>query len=227
MSKVILCLETATKICSVALFKEGKMIGVKEESSEEYIHSEKLALFIDEVLTMTETQPSDLSAVAVSSGPGSYTGLRIGVSTAKGICLGANSSLISIPNLTQMAAYAIKMHSEYDFYIPMLDARRMEVFTSVFDTDFRIVRETEALVVDENSFGELKGKKIAIFGDGASKCMEVLNHLDVELLNIHCSARNMGELALEKLRTNSLEDLAYFEPYYLKEFVAGKPKKLI
>lgn len=226
MKNGILCIETATKNCSVALFEDGHLVSCLEESSTEYIHSEKLALFIDQVLSENNTTAKDLTAVAISSGPGSYTGLRIGVATAKGICVGAGLPLIAIPNLFQLAVAARLKAPSFDMYIPMLDARRMEVFTSVFNASLDILEETYAKVIDEDSFSDLDGKKIAIFGDGAEKCLETLNWLNVELLEVQCSARNLGQIALTKLIEKKFEDLAYFEPFYLKDFIAGTPKKI-
>jgi tRNA threonylcarbamoyladenosine biosynthesis protein TsaB len=226
MKNGILCIETATKNCSVALFEDGHLVSCREESSTEYIHSEKLAQFIDEVLTENKITAKNLAAVAVSSGPGSYTGLRIGVSTAKGIGVGAGIPLIAIPNLVQLALAATTIDDSFELYIPMLDARRMEVFTSVFNASLDILEETYAKVIDEDSFSDLDGKKIAIFGDGAEKCLETLNWLNVELLEVQCSARNLGQITLTKLIEKKFEDLAYFEPFYLKDFIAGTPKKI-
>ena len=226
MKNGILCIETATKNCSVALFEDGHLVSCLEESSAEYIHSEELALFIDQVLSENNITAKDLSAVAISSGPGSYTGLRIGVATAKGICVGAGLQLIAIPNLFQLAVAARLKAPSFDMYIPMLDARRMEVFTSVFNASLDILEETYAKVIDEDSFSDLDGKKIAIFGDGAEKCLETLNWLNVELLEVQCSARNLGQITLTKLIEKKFEDLAYFEPFYLKDFIAGTPKKI-
>ncbi len=226
MNEYILCIETATKNCSVSLFNGEKELVFKEESGENYIHSEKLTLFIDEVLKEANVDSISLSAVAVSSGPGSYTGLRIGVSTAKGICFGSETPLIAIPNLTQLAEQARASFPDYDYYIPMLDARRMEVYASVIDKVGQVTKETTAIEIDQSSFSKLNERRVAIFGDGAAKCLDTLGHLDVYLLDTTCSARNMGKLALEKLRKEQFEDLAYFEPFYLKEFIAGTPKKL-
>ena len=226
MKNGILCIETATKNCSVALFEDGHLVSCREESSTEYIHSEKLAQFIDEVLTENKITAKNLAAVAVSSGPGSYTGLRIGVSTAKGIGVGAGIPLIAIPNLVQLALAATTIDDSFELYIPMLDARRMEVFTAVFTANLEVLENTYAKEIDADSFNDLAGKRIAIFGDGADKCLETLSGLNVKLVNVNCSARNMGQIALTKLRDQNFEDLAYFEPFYLKDFIAGTPKKV-
>lgn len=226
MKNGILCIETATKNCSVSLFEDGHLLSCIEESSSEYIHSEKLALFIDEILTNNKITAKQLSAVAVSSGPGSYTGLRIGVSTAKGICVGAGIPLIAIPNLVQLALAAKIKDDSFELYIPMLDARRMEVFTAVFQSNLEVLENTYAKEIHEGSFNDLAGKRIAIFGDGAEKCLETLSDLNVKLVKVNCSARNMGHIALTKLKDQNFEDLAYFEPFYLKDFIAGAPKKV-
>ncbi len=223
----ILCIETATKVCSVALFRDEELVSIREESSEKYIHSEKLATFIDECMKESGVKYVELSAVAVSAGPGSYTGLRIGVSTVKGICFGAGLPLLAIPNLEQLAHAAIRVNPEFDAYLPMIDARRMEVFTGGWNREGEQFMETSAVEVDEGSFSALQNMKICILGDGAAKCVDTLGHLEVELIEMHCTARNMGKLALEKFKRGETEDLAYYEPFYLKEFVAGKPKKLL
>lgn len=227
MKPLILAIESATKNCSVALFQGDELIEVNEQSSDQYIHSEKLAVFIEDLFQSNGIAPKELQAVAVSAGPGSYTGLRIGVSAAKGLCFSADAKLLSIPTLTQLATAARNIHSEFDCYIPMLDARRMEVYASVFNSTGEETAGTEAVVVSEDSFEELIGKRIAICGDGAAKCIETLSHLDVTLIDLDCSARNMGEIAFTKFQNNDFENLAHFEPFYLKEFIAGKPKKLI
>ena len=226
LDKTILCIETATKNCSVAIFRNENLISIREEESDEYIHSEKLATFIEEVFQESKINPTELSAIAVSAGPGSYTGLRIGVSTAKGICLAANNvPLISVPNLLQMAHKARMMDTSFDYYIPMLDARRMEVYTIVFNGELTEIKETHAKIIDDSSYVDLKGR-VAIFGDGAEKCLTTLGHLSVELLEVKCSARNMATIAFNKLSKGEFENLAYYEPFYLKDFIAGAPKKV-
>jgi len=226
-SPLILCIESATKNCSVALFKGEECLAFREESSESYIHSEKLALFANEVLAAVENSRTLLSAVAVSAGPGSYTGLRIGTALAKGIAFSLDVPLISIASLTQLADAAQSLKHGFDVYIPMLDARRMEVYCAVFSSGLEQVNPTEAKVINGDSFSDLKDKKVLIMGDGAEKCVEELRHLNVEYLELECSARNMGKLALDKYLTEQFESLAYYEPFYLKEFIAGTPKKLL
>ena len=209
------------------MFEDGELLGYKEESSEQYIHSEKLTVFVDGLFKETNVSPSSLSAVCISSGPGSYTGLRIGTATAKGICFATDASLLAVNTLRQLAAVAVREAPEYDLYVPMLDARRMEVYAAVFDGSGTEIEPTYALIIDENALASYTDKSICIFGDGASKSEGTLSHLNIHLAEVSCSARNMGELALLKLQNNDFEDLAYFEPFYLKEFVAGTPKKLI
>ncbi|MFK7757834.1 MAG: tRNA (adenosine(37)-N6)-threonylcarbamoyltransferase complex dimerization subunit type 1 TsaB [Flavobacteriales bacterium] len=223
---LLLCIESATKNCSVALFKGEECITVKEESSESYIHSEKLALFVEEVLAQADDSRKMLAAVVISAGPGSYTGLRIGTALAKGICFSLNIPLISVPSLSQLAHAAHFIDSSFNYYIPMLDARRMEVYCGVFNNELHQELDTSAKVIDINSFSEFSHKRIAIFGDGAEKCLELLE-VKVELIDLECSARNMGKLALQKYSDKEFESLAYYEPFYLKEFIAGTPKKLL
>lgn len=228
MSKFILCLESSTKVCSVAIFDGEKELAFREEASDKYIHSEQLAVFVNEVLNEAHVTSSSLAAVAVSSGPGSYTGLRIGVATAKGICYGADAKLIAIPTLEQLAFKAHAINNSFRYYLPMLDARRLEVFTQVHDTLKKTVGDIRAVEIDESSFTDLDKGSIAICGDGAAKCENILKkNNEVTLIELGCSARNMGVLAFDKLQREDFEDLAYFEPFYLKDFIAGKPKKLL
>jgi len=226
LDPLILCIESATKNCSAALFKGAECLSFKEESSDSYIHSEKLALFIDEILPSEIDAKRKLKAVAVSSGPGSYTGLRIGTALAKGICFSLGIPLISIDNLSQLAMAAYAMNLGFDYYIPMLDARRMEGYSAVFNSQGTQVVSTKATVIDSDSFKKYDGHRIGVCGDGAEKCLDVLGGR-VQLIELECSARNMGKLALQKYLAEDSESLAYYEPFYLKEFVAGTPKKLL
>ena len=164
----------------------------------------------------------DIEAVCVSKGPGSYTGLRIGVSSAKGFAYGSDIPLMAINSLQVLAES--QLNQEVDYIIPMIDARRMEVYTALFDKQGNQLTETEAKVIDETSFEEFKGKKIIFVGDGAEKCQEVLVHLDATFIQTFPSAKDMIRVAEEKFNQKSFEDVAYFEPYYLKDFVAGKKK---
>jgi tRNA threonylcarbamoyladenosine biosynthesis protein TsaB len=227
---LILNLETATTACSVSLGRDGKLLTVKELDGE-YTHAENLTIFIEEVLKQTGLQLSDVDAVAVSKGPGSYTGLRIGVSTAKGLCYALDKPLIAINTLSSLAN-GIRHHSSHIIHptsllCPMLDARRMEVYCAVYDTKGNEIKATAAEIIDENSFSELlKDHKVYFFGDGAAKCKEVLskNNNAIFIDNIATSAKDMTAQAEKAYNSKQFEDVAYFEPFYLKDFVAGKKK---
>ena len=220
---LILNLETATKNCSVSISKDGETISLKEINTGGYSHSELLHSFIEEVLKESNFKLSNLDAVAVSKGPGSYTGLRIGVSTAKGLCFGNNIPLISIPTLESMAT---SQKGDYTF-LPMLDARRMEVYACVFNSSLQEIRKTEAEIIDENSYAEFLEKgKVLFFGDGAEKCKGIIKHENAEFVdNIFPSAKDMAGISEEKFNRQDFEDTAYFEPFYLKDFIATKSLK--
>lgn len=223
---LILNIETATQLCSVGL-SDGENILSVRESHEKNIHAAKVTVFTEEVLKEAGKEMKDLDAIAVSMGPGSYTGLRIGVSAAKGYCFALDIPLIAIPTLQSMAVGAFNMIRETNtLYAPMIDARRMEVYTALFDHQNKEVKKTEALIIDETSFSkELLSGSICFFGDGAEKCKEVLIPKGMRFIeNIHPSAKSMAALAQKKFHTGQFENLAYFEPYYLKDFIAGKPK---
>ncbi|MFA7446538.1 MAG: tRNA (adenosine(37)-N6)-threonylcarbamoyltransferase complex dimerization subunit type 1 TsaB [Flavobacteriaceae bacterium] len=217
----ILNIETATKNCSAAISKSGKTIALKEMAEEHFSHSEKLHLFIDSLLQENQIAYKDLSAVALSSGPGSYTGLRIGTSTAKGLCFALDIPLISVDTLLILA----KQVSENSLIIPMLDARRMEVYTAIFDENHHRTTPVQALVVDENSFVEITEKAVFI-GDGATKCKEILNRENFIFLDDirYPSAGEMSAISFDKFQKKEFEDMAYFEPFYLKEFFTGAKK---
>lgn len=213
----ILNIETATKNCSVSLSKGGKTIAVKQLSEEQFNHAEKLHLFIREVLDSQHISLKNLNAVAVSKGPGSYTGLRIGVSTAKGLCYALNIPLIAVDTL---AILAEKVAVNSGIIIPMIDARRMEVFTQMFDKDYSPISNAEALIVDENAFADTVGE-IHLIGDGGTKCKSVLTHSKFVFHDdiLYPSANEMSRLSFKKYKENTFEDVAYFEPYYLKDFM--------
>jgi tRNA threonylcarbamoyladenosine biosynthesis protein TsaB len=225
---VILQIETATTSCSVALAVDGKVLAFKEVNQRN-IHAEVITLFIDELVSSANLTYNDLDAVAVSSGPGSYTGLRIGISTAKGLCFALNKPLIAIETLEAMANGII--HSE-DISVdqdtllcPMIDARRMEVYCALFNIDGQRVRSTSADIIDEQSFSEILAQhKILFFGDGANKCKAVLgDNPNAQFLpDFVNSANDLTQRAAEKFAKQEFEDVAYFEPYYLKDFIAGK-----
>jgi tRNA threonylcarbamoyladenosine biosynthesis protein TsaB len=217
---VILCLETSTTNCSVAIAVDGKIIALQEDNNNQYSHAEKLHLFIDEVLAKSGTLKSSLQAIAVSKGPGSYTGLRIGVSAAKGLCFAIGLPLISIPTLE---ALAHQTDVENGLIISMLDARRLEVYSAVFSSENEQIRETKAEVLDENSYYDyLKLNKVCFIGDGVEKFKALCKHENAVFMDGKLpSANQMGALAEIKYNNNDFEDVAYFEPYYLKDFIAG------
>lgn len=225
---LILNLETATTNCSVSIAKDGQTLVIKEHNTPNYSHSEQLHVFIEEVLAEASISLSELDAVAISKGPGSYTGLRIGVSAAKGLCFSLDLPLISIATLKSMATQATI--DEIDFVIPLLDARRMEVYSTVFATGFVEVRETRAEIIDEKSFEAYLSKgKVLLLGSGAQKCKDVLVHANLKYdTSVHPSAEQMSLLSFEKYQNKDFEDVAYFEPYYLKDFIIQtKAKKLV
>lgn len=216
----ILSIETATKNCSVALSLNGVTVLCKEIAENGYSHAEKLHVFIDEILKEIQLDFSDLKAIAVSQGPGSYTGLRIGVSAAKGLCYSLNIPLIAIDTLQ---ALAMQLKVDSGVVVPMIDARRMECYTAVFDNKHLIVRAIESEIITENSYEGIS-EVIHLIGDGASKCKTVLTdekfvfHDDI----VYPSAKEIGALAFEKYQKSDTVDVAYFEPFYLKDFMLTK-----
>jgi tRNA threonylcarbamoyladenosine biosynthesis protein TsaB len=223
---LILQIETATTVCSIALSENGNVLAYKE-LEQRNVHAEIITLFIEEVLKTGDKKYQDLDAVAVSCGPGSYTGLRIGISVAKGLCFALDVPLIAIETLEGMTDGMISQNSLDDntLLCPMIDARRMEVFTAVFNAKGDRVKPTSAEIIDENSFsGLLKTNRILFFGDGAVKCSEVLGvNPNAQIIpGFVNSARDITKKAMEKYLAKDFEDVAYFEPYYLKDFIAGK-----
>ena len=225
----ILQIETATQICSVALSIDGKTVALKEESGQN-LHASNLTLFIDGVIKSACLTYKDLDAVAVSKGPGSYTGLRIGVSTAKGLCYALDLPLIAIETLEMMAAGFFHENPEYNGLVcPMIDARRMEVYTAIFDAELKVLEPTSAKIIDETSFKSILDKNQMVFlGDGAAKCSETLSHPNSAFNAINFnSASYMSALAFNAFKVNNFENVAYFEPFYLKDFVLTQPKKKV
>jgi len=216
----ILCLETATTNCSVALSVNGSVIAFKEDDSAGYSHAEKLHVFIDEVLKEGKSTMGNLDAIAVSKGPGSYTGLRIGVSAAKGLCYALDIPLIAIPTLAVLAA---SVEEGSTVIIPMLDARRMEVYSAVFNDDKQEIRETKAEIVFESSFAEyLSNNKVTFVGNGVLKFKEICGDANAIFMDeIQPSSIKMAVLAEQKYKKNDIVDVAYFEPFYLKDFKIG------
>ena len=229
---MILCLETSTAVCSVSLVDNGNVIALRE-SLDGQNHAEKITIFIDEVMKEAGVAYKDLDAVATSMGPGSYTGLRIGVSAAKGLCYAMEKPLIAIDTLAAMAnGFVSSQLSAFNFQLstilcPMIDARRMEVYTAFFNEKLEKISDTEALIVDENSFMELKqNNHLYLFGDGADKLADLFENEDniTVVEKFHCSAAYMAKLADEAFKNKQFVDVAYFEPFYLKNFVPGMPK---
>lgn len=220
---LILCLETSTTNCSVALSKEGKTLALKEDNNANYSHAESLHLFIDKVLKEANVDKKELDAIAISKGPGSYTGLRIGVSAAKGLSYALQIPLISVSTLK---ALALQVNVEEGMIVPMLDARRLEVYSAVFDSSHHLKRNIEAQILDEHSFSEyLKEEKVYFIGNGVKKTKEIIKHSNAEyIVGKLPSAAQMCQLAYDKYKIGDVEDVAYFEPFYLKDFIALKPK---
>ena len=220
----ILNIETATKNCSVSIANNGETIALKELNSGEYSHAEKLHEFIEEVIHESKIELYDLKAVAVSKGPGSYTGLRIGVSAAKGLCFALDIPLISVDTLKTLA---LSVSITEGCVIPLLDARRMEVYSSVFDFKNKKIREVKAEVITEDSFHNfLTKQKVYLVGDGVEKCKGIITSENAIFIDDKLpSANEMAMISYKKFKKNNIEDVAYFEPFYLKDFVAIKSKK--
>ncbi|WP_241910485.1 tRNA (adenosine(37)-N6)-threonylcarbamoyltransferase complex dimerization subunit type 1 TsaB [Pseudotamlana carrageenivorans] len=223
MSTYILNIETATTNCSVSLSKDGKTLVLKEDNDKNYSHAERLHMYIDAVLKTGNITAEDLAAISVSKGPGSYTGLRIGVSAAKGLCYALNKPLIAVPTLEALAQ---QVKAESGVIVAMLDARRMEVYSAVYDIDYNVVRETQAQILDESSFMAYLEQGLVYFvGSGVEKTKTIIQHANARFIDGKLPSANfMGEIANMKYKISDTEDVAYFEPYYLKDFVALKPK---
>jgi len=224
MNSYILNIETATTNCSVSLSKNGETLVLKEDYDEGYSHAERLHIYIDAVLKEANISQSQIDAIAISKGPGSYTGLRIGVSAAKGLCYALNKPLISIPTLESLA-HQIKC--EDGVIIPMLDARRMEVYSAIFDSDYNQIRETQAQILNEDSFKDyLAEGNVYFIGNGVEKTKTLITHPNAVFIEGKLPSSNeISLLAYNKYKISDIEDAAYFEPYYLKDFVALKPTK--
>ena len=221
----LLNIETSTKNCSVAFSYKGKLLSVCEERKDNFSHAENQHNFIKWALEASDRPLSSLDGVCVSSGPGSYTGLRIGLAAAKGICFGQNIPLISALSLDALALGPQK--EEYDVIIPMVDARRMEVYTVNYSGDGNRLSEPHALIVEEHSFRKFENKRTLFIGDGALKCKKLLNKPNWNFVEAYPSAKQLIDLSYKKYLLNDFEPLDSFNPNYLKEFVAGQPKKLI
>lgn len=231
----ILCIETSTEVCSVALAVGGNVVEQREDKSGKN-HAQLLTTFVENIIFSKNILISSLDAIAVSGGPGSYTGLRIGVSTAKGLCYAAGLPMIAIPSLESMAHHVITnpyifgyKKSDSLLYCPMIDARRMEVFDTIYNSQLITVRELQADIIDHMTFSsELADHKILFFGNGADKCKTTLQHPNALFLDgITTSAGHMARLAEESWNSEKFVDVAYYEPFYLKDFVATIPTKNI
>ena len=228
---VILNIEAATSICSVSLSESGETF-FNRESRDERSHAQVLAPFVEEAISTADSRAMKIDAVALSCGPGSYTGLRIASSTAKGVCYGRNIPLIAIPT-TAVMSVPVLFRDDIDenaLLCPMIDARRNEVYATVYDRALQVIKPTHAEVVTEESYKELLDKQpVYFFGNGAEKCSKIINHPNAHFLTEHINplAKNMMPLAEKAWFEEKFEDIAYFEPFYLKNFIATKPKELL
>ncbi|MBQ5972222.1 MAG: tRNA (adenosine(37)-N6)-threonylcarbamoyltransferase complex dimerization subunit type 1 TsaB [Prevotella sp.] len=227
----ILNIDTSTDVCSVAVSENGACIFSKEDHSGPN-HAVNLGVFVDEAMSFTDNHAIPFDAVAVSAGPGSYTGLRIGVSMAKGICYARDLKLISVPTLETMCVPLLlgeKIEEDDALLCPMIDARRMEVYAQVFDRSLKVVRDIQADIVDADTYRSLLDEHVAyFFGNGAEKCRNAINHENARFISgIEPLAKNMFPLAEKRFLNDKFEDVAYFVPFYLKDFVAKTPKKLL
>ena len=223
MERIIL-IETSTALCSAALAENGAITAYKESSAPK-AHASLTAVFIQDMLAERGITLADCDAVCVSKGPGSYTGLRVGVSTAKGLCFGSQKPLLAVGTLDTLVAQAAEEAADVKFAIPMIDARRMEVYTAVFENGQQIT-ETAPAIIDENSFAEYLEQGVCLFiGDGAGKCADVIKHPNARFTQCWPKASAMLSPAQQAYKEKRFEDVAYFEPFYLKEFVATVSKK--
>ena len=227
----ILHIETSTSVCSVAVSEDGKVIFDKADRTGNN-HAEALGSFVDEAMSFADSHAIPLDAVAVSGGPGSYTGLRIGVSMAKGVCYALDIPLISVSTLELMCVPVLLRYDDMEenaLLCPMIDARRMEVYASLYDRALKPVRDIQADVVDSDTYRKwLDERPVYFFGNGAAKCIEIINHPNAHLIDgIEPLAKWMMPLAEKKMLNNTHEDVAYYVPFYLKDFVAKTPKKLL
>ncbi len=223
-----LLIESSSHNCSVAVCNADKILAIQEEASNQYVHSEKLHVFIKAVMATADVAFTDLAAVCVGRGPGSYTGLRIGVSAAKGLCYSLNIPLISVTGLYTLASQLF--HQVRGLIIPLIDARRMEVYQATFTETGEMLGEIEAKILDEHSYAkELAEGEVYFIGDGSAKAAEVIQHENAIFYTniLYPSTKQMQALCVEKYNNKDFEDTAYFEPFYLKDFVAGKAKRVL
>ncbi len=224
MERIIL-IETSTGLCSTAIAEEGRIVCYRESAANR-AHASLTAVFIDEMLRERGCTLKECSAVCISEGPGSYTGLRVGVSTAKGLCFGADIPLLSVGTLEVLVNQALQTHTHLEYIVPMIDARRMEVYTAVFDGKGTQLTPTEAKVIDSGSFSDILGQGQVLFiGDGAGKCEGTITHPNAHFLQTCPKASAMLEPAVRELQEKRFKDVAYLEPFYLKDFVATVSRK--
>jgi tRNA threonylcarbamoyladenosine biosynthesis protein TsaB len=221
---VILLIETSTPVCSVALAKGTEILAIRE-NHEGLSHATLAAVFIDEIMKEVGAKLSDLEAVAISKGPGSYTGLRIGVSIAKGLCYALNKPLIAVSSLQALAQTAAKSYDENHLFVPMIDARRMEVYSAVYNAKNECLRDVQADIINENSYSKFVKQPLILLGDGAKKCEDIFkNNPQIRIdETLKFSAKNMIIPAQNAFKNKDFVDVAYFEPFYLKDFITGKP----
>lgn len=224
---LLLSIETATTTCSVSVHQDNQLL-VNQSVYINHSHSSRLAPIINSAIAQAGHQLKDLEGIGLSMGPGSYTGLRIGTSTAKGLCYALDIPLVAINTLEAMALQVIKFFPEEYLFCPMIDARRMEVYSTIVNSDLDIVQETTPTIIDQQTFVEvLDGTPLVFFGNGADKCKGVIKNSNAYFVDgIEPNASTVGELAYGKFVKKEFEDLAYFEPFYLKEFMATKPKQI-
>ena len=228
----ILHIETSTNVCSVAVSEDGQCIFEQSAHGDKGVGAEQLGTMVDEALSFTDNHAIPFDAVSVSCGPGSYTGLRIGISMAKGICYGRDLKLLAVPTLELLCVPVLLRHPELEenaLLCPMLDARRMEVYAALYDRSLKTVREVKADIVDADTYRQwLDERPVYFFGNGAQKCMETIQHPNAHLIEgIEPLAKWMQPLAEKRFLNDQFEDVAYFVPFYLKDFVAIKPKPLL
>jgi tRNA threonylcarbamoyladenosine biosynthesis protein TsaB len=222
MDTIILHIETATKVCSVALSKNGKLLDCIEVLNDEFVHGEKLTIFIEEILARNSFTANHLAAVSISAGPGSYTGLRIGVSVAKGLCYALKIPLISIDTLLSLASTS-KSNREKRAILCMIDARRMEVFSVIFDCNLQVIKPLSADILEENTYSDFE--PLVCMGDSNQKVKESWKNRDIQFDDkSHFSSKGQIDLAYRKFQNQDFEDVAYFEPFYLKDFIITSKK---
>ena len=222
----LLLIETSAKNCSVAIADEQRVLLSKSATAEHFIHAEQLHVMLHELLSELSLSANSLNAVAVSKGPGSYTGLRIGVSAAKGLCFALNIPLIALDTTEILAHYAAVNTEHATRILPMIDARRMEVYTAHFDAEAKRITDDKAMIIDEQSFSDFAEEQVVLVGDGADKCRPFI-HAKMQILSILPNATMMFEPAMRSFQQKRFEDVAYFEPFYLKDYIPGTSRKSV